>query len=76
MTETTHTLYDREDGLAHCSVCNGAEGSLPTDCPGERMKADIEDLVYAQVLDFQDGDWVAGRAQAMAADASYRGIPD
>jgi len=40
------------------------------------MKADTADLVYAQVLDFQDGDWVAGRAQAMAADASYRGIPD
>lgn len=53
-----HDYYDREDGLSHCKVCNGAEGSLPTHCPGTRMSADTDDQVYAGVLDFRDGRWV------------------
>ena len=53
-----HEFYDREDGLAHCKVCNGGEGSLPTDCPGEQMSAETEELVYAGSLDYRDGVWV------------------
>lgn len=54
-----HDYYEREDGLCHCKVCNGAEGSLPTDCPGECMPADIEDRVYKGHLDFRNGRWWA-----------------
>lgn len=32
-------------GLAFCTVCKGAEASLPTDCPGEKMGAKLEDDV-------------------------------
>jgi len=45
-------------GLAWCKVCGGAEGSLPTHCPGEHMERRVEDRVYAGVLDFVDGEWI------------------
>lgn len=53
-----HNFYDREDQLKHCRVCGGAEGSLPTDCPGFRMHPKIEEAVYAQALDFRQGAWL------------------
>lgn len=58
--ETAHDFYDREDGLAHCKVCGGAEGSLPTDCPGRLMTAEEQDEVYAGARDFRAGFWRAG----------------
>lgn len=45
-------------GLALCTVCNGAEGSLPTDCPGRRMSAWEADEVQASRLDYRGGIWV------------------
>lgn len=54
-----HDFYERDDGLAHCKICNGGEGSLPTDCPGEKMTADEEALVYAGKLDYCAGGWIA-----------------
>ena len=53
-----HKLYDREDGLAHCKVCGGVEGSLPTDCPGYRMTTSEQDAVYGEKADFINGAWV------------------
>jgi hypothetical protein len=44
--------------LAFCKVCKGAEGSLPTHCPGERMGGDVADAVYAELVDFKNGEWV------------------
>ena len=45
-------------GLAYCTVCKGAEGTLPTECPGAYMTARQEADVYAARLDFVQGDWV------------------
>lgn len=46
-------------GLAWCATCGGAEGSLPTDCPGEEMSEATEDRVYAGAIDYRDGrGWV------------------
>lgn len=42
-----------EGGLALCTTCGGAEGSLPTDCPGERMHELVENEVYAGNLDYR-----------------------
>lgn len=36
-----------------CSVCCGAEGSLPTDCPGVQMSMLLSDEVYAGRLDYK-----------------------
>ena len=51
--DSGHIYHDREDGLAHCKVCNGGEGSLPTVCPGREMTPEEEDAVYAGTLDFR-----------------------
>ncbi len=57
MTDRAHNFYDREDGLQHCRVCNGGEGSLPTECPGRRMTDEEEEHVYEGMLDFKGGIW-------------------
>lgn len=42
-----------------CRTCGGAEGSLPTDCPGERMDSSAQDAIYAGDLNFIAGHgWV------------------
>ncbi len=46
-----------DGGLALCMVCGGAEGSLPTECPGIRMTNQQEEEVYKKELDFVDGAW-------------------
>ncbi len=46
-------------GLAFCRRCGGAEGSLPTDCPGVRMRQQQEDEVYAGTMDYRRAEgWV------------------
>jgi hypothetical protein len=39
--------------LYTCSRCGGAEGTLPRDCPGERMSEDAQRDVYEGRLDFR-----------------------
>ena len=43
--------------LAFCTVCNGAEGSLPTECPGIKMTSEQQDRVYHAEIDFRQGKW-------------------
>lgn len=51
---------DTPEGLGYCDVCHGAEGTLPTECPGEPMGTERGDLVYRAVLDFKSGRWEPG----------------
>jgi hypothetical protein len=44
--------------MAHCKVCGGAEGSLPTECPGQPIHQDHQELIYHSTLDFRDGQWM------------------
>ena len=46
-----------DGGLFWCSVCHGAEASLPTDCPGRKMTGPEQDAVQAGKLDFKTGVW-------------------
>lgn len=39
-------------GLFFCVTCKGAEGSLTTDCPGERMSPEVERRVLCGQLDY------------------------
>lgn len=66
MNHTRKQCEDSEcDGMCNvcelfwCSVCWGAEGSLPTDCPSARMSESTEDSVFAGELDFREdrGGW-------------------
>jgi hypothetical protein len=50
-------------GLASCTVCGGGEGTLPTDCPGERMTATQQDAVYAGSLDYTRKEGWTGHGQ-------------
>lgn len=52
-----HDLYSRDDGLAHCKVCNGAESSLTTECVGRKLDDAEEYGVSHGIRDFKDGKW-------------------
>jgi hypothetical protein len=69
-TQVKHTDCDRqhcpicEGGLSCCEVCNGAEASMPTDCPGVRMSRDQENEVQFGSLDYLESvGWVRQSAQ-------------
>lgn len=51
--ERQHCPYC-DGGLSSCTICNGAEGSLPTDCPGVAMTHDQQDQVYSGEIDYKD----------------------
>ncbi len=46
-----------DGGLGHCTVCDGFEGTLPSECPGRKVEAEHLQLVYNSTLDFKDGRW-------------------
>ena len=61
-------------GLFFCTVCNGFEGTLPTDCPGIRMTEKQADDVYAGKIDYrEDRGWVDpdGTGTSMGDTAIY-----
>lgn len=45
-------------GLFSCTVCHGAEGTLPTDCPGRAMTKEEQDSVMSGRIDFRGDAWV------------------
>lgn len=57
----SHIFVEREDGLAHCMVCGGAEASLPIDCPNEKMSDEKAEGVQHGTLNYIDGEWFKGR---------------
>lgn len=54
-----------EGGLYLCTRCGGAEGSLPTDCPGREMGEAEHSAIMANRLDYDErrGGWVPGPRQ-------------
>ena len=48
-----------DGGLAFCTVCHGAEGSMPTDCPGRPMTEEQVALVMSGAIDYRvsQGGW-------------------
>ncbi len=46
-----------EGGLSSCVTCGGAEASLPSHCPQQRMDGVQQMLVQQRVADFRDGEW-------------------
>jgi hypothetical protein len=49
-----------DGGLGLCTVCNGAEGQLTTDCVGYKLSEKILDRVWKGFYDFKYGRWVRG----------------
>ena len=44
-------------GLAFCLVCQGAEGELTTDCPGDGVTTEQRHAVMMGELDYVNGEW-------------------
>lgn len=45
-------------GLAVCKVCSCFEGSLASECPGEKVAFNQQDRIYRREIDFVGGQWV------------------
>ena len=43
--------------LSLCKVCGGAEGAMPTDCPGRALSEQQLDDIYAGRLDYMSSVW-------------------
>ena len=54
--------------LSLCKICGGAEGAMPTDCPGTTISGQQLDDIYAGRLDFVGNDWVASDVARRAID--------
>jgi hypothetical protein len=50
--------YPCENGLSVCEVCGGAEGMLPTECPGQKMTEAVMQAVMDDRVDFRGGLWI------------------
>ncbi len=61
MERVEHKLRhpDNAPDLSCCTVCNAAEGELPTDCPGRFMTPGERQAVLEDEADFIDGRWVS-----------------
>lgn len=46
-------------GLSYCTTCKGAEGSLPTHCPGRPMTNSECCAVYDGITDYINGKWIS-----------------
>jgi hypothetical protein len=63
--------------LMGCSNCNGAEGTLPTDCPGIPITEKDQDDIMSGILDFVNGKWVVpNQAPAPKITRIERHAPD
>lgn len=71
--DPTHAFHQREDGLFHCKVCNGAEASLPTECPRLPMSSEQELAVQRGEVDFIGARWVS-KGNTAAGDGGVRGL--
>ncbi len=47
-----------DGGLGWCTVCNGFEGTLTTECCGRKITPEEEHAIYKTgTLDFKAGEW-------------------
>lgn len=44
-------------GLAFCKKCKCAEGTLPSECPGEPVDEILQEAIYRNTIDYKDGIW-------------------
>lgn len=47
-----------DGGLFICAVCNCAEGTLTTHCPGAQVPGKVQDSIFAGSLDYVNGRWL------------------
>lgn len=47
-----------DGGLFSCTVCNGFEGTLTTECCGHKLHQAVLDAIYAGKIDYKNGKWI------------------
>ena len=47
-----------DGGISICKICGHVEGSITTECPGEKTYQEKGDLVHQGKLDLKDGKWI------------------
>lgn len=65
MNHVKRECEDPECDGAHCNTCNlfickicdCAEGTLPTECPGVKVTGGTQDDIYRGKIDYVDGGW-------------------
>lgn len=71
-----HQFHVRDDGLKHCKVCNGAEGSLTTHCCGHALSEAVLDEIACGEINYDEGSgwygWLGISAATGLADAMAR----
>lgn len=60
-------------GLSWCTVCGGAEASMPAECPGDMMTQYQQDEIQGGRLNFKDGAWQCSGHVASARDPKICG---
>lgn len=45
-------------GAVYCTVCQGRDGDLSTDCPGRELTVAERNAIFDGDLDFKAGAWV------------------
>lgn len=53
--------YDSHWELFMCAVCGGAEGTLPSECPGRLLTQEEEDGIYHKGWNFKNDQWMKGK---------------
>lgn len=65
-----------DGGLAVCKICGGMEGSLTTDCPGEKIPYELDQQVYRGEKDYVEGKgWVNQASKSSPAYWSQKKSP-
>jgi len=47
-----------DGGLFSCTVCNGFEGTLTTECCGHKLHPTVLHAVYTGKIDYVNGKWI------------------
>jgi hypothetical protein len=53
-----HNCIICDGGLKICTVCNGAEATLPAECPGTKMTEEQQNKIQAGEIDYLSDRWV------------------
>lgn len=53
-----HKLENREDGLANCLICGGAEIDLPSLCPDKKLTQNEKNYISKHLVDYTKDEWV------------------
>ncbi len=55
-----HTLKMNKHKIIYCTVCKGAEGTLPIHCPKRELMKKEKEKIKHGLLDYKNNTWIKG----------------